>query len=112
MDINERDKLTRRNDDSLPAVAARFRAARSVTRLKQKDAALAAGVGGTAWNNAEAGRNYPSIQAMRWLFRAHRVDFNFLMAGEVSQLPADVQDSLLAELVLDGKSNAQDQKSS
>jgi hypothetical protein len=28
---------------------------------------------------------------MRFYFRAHRIDFNFLMHGDFAQLPADVQ---------------------
>jgi hypothetical protein len=35
---------------------------------------------------------------MRYFFRSHRIDFNFLIHGEFAQLPADVQDRLFSAL--------------
>jgi hypothetical protein len=41
-----------------------------------------------------------------YLFREHRIDFNFTMAGAFSGLPADVQERLFAELVkIDSKAD-------
>ncbi|WP_435988553.1 helix-turn-helix domain-containing protein [Sulfitobacter sp. SH24] len=94
MNLLDKERLARRHDDSPEACAARLRAARLLTGLNQKDAAREAGAGQTAWNNAENARNYPQLNMMRWLYRAHRVDFNFILAGEFAQLPTDVRDAI------------------
>lgn len=112
MNIETKDALACRLDDSKSACATRLRAARLITGYSQKEAAQLAGVGATSWNNAEAGRNYPSLQAMRWLFRAHRIDFNFLIAGEFAQLPGDVQDRLFAVLAQANELGEQGQRPS
>jgi len=44
---------------------------------------------------------------MRYFYRAHRIDFNFLLHGDFAQLPADVQARLFA--ALEALSNAPDQ---
>lgn len=98
MNVLEKQRLCRLHDDSLFACALRLRAARAAIGISQTDAAGQIGVGKTTLNNAEMGRNYPSLDVMRWLFRAHRIDFNFILAGEFAQLPADVQESIFVEL--------------
>lgn len=107
----EKERLARRHDDSLEACALRFRAARTLTGLTQLQCAEAAGISPTAWNNAEAARNYPTLTAMRWLYRAHRIDFNFLMAGDFAQLPADIQSSLFDVIAVIHAKSSTDRKS-
>ena len=112
MYLFDKERLALINDDSSEACALRLRAARMHTGLSQKDAAAEAGCGQTAWNNAEKARNYPQLGMMRWLYRAHRIDFNFILAGEFAQLPADVHlsiFSILEELHLE---NEPDQEAS
>lgn len=98
MDINEKERLARRHDDSKEACAARLAAALLTTGMRQKDVASQAGIGEASISNAKKALNYPTMPIMRWLYRAHRIDFNFLMAGEFSQLPADVQERLFGAL--------------
>jgi transcriptional regulator with XRE-family HTH domain len=98
MDINEKERLARRHDDSKAACATRLAAALATTGMKQKEIASQAGIGEANISNAKKALNYPTMPLMRWLYRGHRIDFNFLMAGEFAQLPADVQDRLFAAL--------------
>lgn len=98
--IEEKERLSLRNDMSQKAMAIRLRAARLVTGLSQNQLAAEAGIGKTALNNAEMGKNVPNAQVMRFLYRAHRIDFNFLMNGDFSQLPGDVQDCLFPALAV------------
>lgn len=98
MDIEEKERLARLNDMGLEALAIRLRAARLTTGLSQKDLAEKAGVSNTVLNNAEQGVTAPNTLVMRYLYRAHRIDFNFLLNGNFSQLPADVQDRLFVQL--------------
>lgn len=64
----------------------------------QKDIAEAVGIKKTAYSNMETGRSFPSRTVMRWFYRLHRIDFNFLMHGDFAQLPGDVQDRLFPAL--------------
>lgn len=57
--------------------------------------------------NAEKADNDPPKALMRYFYRAHRIDFNFLLHGDFAQLPADVQARLFA--ALEALSNAPDQ---
>lgn len=98
MDINEKERLARRHDSSKAACAARLSAAVASTGIKQKQIAIEASIGEAVISNAKKGLNYPTMPIMRWLYRGHRIDFNFLMSGEFSQLPADVQDRLFDAL--------------
>ena len=98
MDINEKEQLARRHDDSKSACALRLSAALITTGMKQKQIAAEAGIGEAVISNAKSGLNYPTIPIMRWLYRGHRIDFNFLISGEFSQLPSDVQDRLFDAL--------------
>lgn len=98
MDIEQKERLARINDMGIEACAIRLRAARQATGLPQKDLAKAAGVSKSVLNNAEAGLTFPGRDVMRYLYRAHRIDFNFLMNGDFAQLPGDVQDALFPAL--------------
>lgn len=109
MDIKEKERLARRLDDSVQACAWRLRAALIFAGVKQKEAAEEIGLSETALSNAKKGLNYPSLPTMRWLYRQHRIDFNFLMAGEFSQLPSDVQLKLFDALATLDVEHASDQ---
>jgi len=98
MEFEEKERLARVNDMGLEACAIRLRAARKVSGRNQKDLASAAGVSKTVLNNAEAALTYPSRDVLKYLYRSHRIDFNFMMNGNFSQLPGDVQDTIFPAL--------------
>lgn len=98
MDIDQKEKLARINDMGIEACAVRLRAARFSIEMAQQELANAAGVSKTVLNNAEAGLTFPGREVMKYLYRAHRIDFNFLMNGDFAQLPGDVQDALFPAL--------------
>lgn len=66
----------------------------------QREFAAAAGVGATTLNNMEMGKQFPNRDVMRFLYRGHRIDFNFMLNGDFSQLPSDVQVKLFEKLQL------------
>lgn len=98
MTLEQKERLARVNDMGIEACAIRLRAARLATGLAQQDLAREAGVSKSVLNNAEAGLTYPGRDVMRYLYRAHRIDFNFLMNGDFAQLPGDVQERLFPAL--------------
>lgn len=99
MNLDEKTKLAHVNDMGLAATAIRLRAAFIASGLRQHlDFAKAAGISKTVLSNAMAGSTYPNRDVMKYLYRAHRIDFNFIMNGDFSQLPGDVQDRLFAAL--------------
>jgi transcriptional regulator with XRE-family HTH domain len=82
----------------LEATAIRLRAARMAARMSQKNLALACDVSNTVLNNAEMGLTSPNHKVMKYLYRAHRIDFNFLLNGDFAQLPGDVQSAIFESL--------------
>jgi DNA-binding XRE family transcriptional regulator len=111
MNIDEKEILTRKGDMGVEACAIRLIAARHATgAANQKAFAEACGVGITSYNNMEKGRQFPNREVMRYLFRGHRIDFNFMMNGDFSQLPTDVFERIFAELP--AAHNAWDRKTS
>lgn len=99
MDIDTKTQLAHVNDMGLAATAIRLRAAFTVTGLPQHlDLARAAGISKTVLSNAMAGTTYPNRALLKYLHRAHRIDFTFMMNGDFSQLPGDVQDRLFSAL--------------
>ncbi|SET75707.1 hypothetical protein [Paracoccus homiensis] len=99
MDLEQKTKLARVNDMGLAATAIRLRAAYIVTGLpKQQDLAKASGISKTVLSNAMAGSTFPNRDVMKYLYRAHRIDFNFILNGDFAQLPGDVQDRLFPAL--------------
>lgn len=91
-------------------MAYRLLAARKAVGLGQDQLAHDMGEGMTKQKlrNAEKADNEPPKSLMRYFYRSHRIDFNFLIHGDFSQLPGDVQDRLFP--VLEALSNALDQK--
>jgi len=100
MTFDEKERLARIRDSSKEAAGLRLKAARLFTGLSQEQFGLKAGVGKAAINNAEKARAFPGRDAMIYLHREHRIDFNFLIVGEFVQLPQDVQDRLFENLVI------------
>lgn len=99
MDLEYKIRLARVNDMGLVATAIRLRAAFLATGLQQHlDLAKASGVSKTVLSNAMAGSTYPNRSVMKYLYRAHRIDFNFIMNGDFAQLPGDVQERLFSSL--------------
>jgi DNA-binding XRE family transcriptional regulator len=100
MEANEPEALSRRGDMSKEAVAFRLRSARVSLEpaVSQKTMAGRVGASGQTYNNWEMAVAYPSLSAMRYFFRRHRIDFNFILHGDISQLPADVQGALFAAM--------------
>lgn len=98
MEYEEKRRLARTGDADKPAAAARLRAARAVTGLSQEGLGRAGGVKKAAVSNAEKGLAFPNRDILVYLFREHRIDFNFMIHGDFAQLPGDVQDQLFAAL--------------
>lgn len=98
MTIEYREKLFRLNDDSDEAVAMRLRAAREVAGFrKQRDFAAALDLNYQTYHSQEK-KGRPSPSTVRFLYRNHRIDFNFVYNGDFLQLPGDVQVALEAAL--------------
>lgn len=98
MKIDDREKLFRLNDDSDEAVAMRLTAARRAAGYgSQKDLAKALGINYQTYHSQEK-RGRPAPSTVRFLYRNHRIDFNFVYNGDFLQLPGDVQNALEAAL--------------
>lgn len=98
MTIEEREKLFRLNDDSDEAVSIRLRAAREVAGFKrQRDFSEALGLNYQTYHSQEK-KGRPSPSTVRFLYRNHRIDFNFVYNGDFLQLSGDVQAALEATL--------------
>lgn len=100
MEIEQKEQLARRGDMSRAAMALRILAARKAIGLGQDQLARDMGEGMTKQKlrNAEKADNDPPKTLMRYFYRAHRIDFNFLLHGDFAQLPADVQTRLFSAL--------------
>lgn len=97
MDIEHKERLAQLGDISPDAVRARLLAARNSIGMKQQDVAAEVGLKKTTFNSQET-RGAPSAVTMRYYYRQHRIDFNFILHGDFAQLPQDVQERLFAEL--------------
>lgn len=98
MNWDQKERLMLTGDSSKEAVGVRLKAARQVAGISQVELGNAIGKVTSAVNNMEKARSFASIDVMRYFYREHRIDFNYFIAGLYSQLPADVQDDLLAAL--------------
>lgn len=94
IDYDQKARLAHIGDISVEASSIRLAAARAMTGLRQQDVADAVNIRKTAYSNMETGRSFPTRPVMRFFYREHRIDFNFLMNGDYAQLPADVQTQL------------------
>ncbi|WP_306150618.1 helix-turn-helix transcriptional regulator [Roseovarius sp. MMSF_3281] len=98
MTYDEKASLARTGDTGKEAAAIRLRAARKSIGLSQPELGKKSGLTKAAISNAEAASSLPSRKVMIYLYREHRIDFNFMICGEFSQLPGDVQDRLFETL--------------
>jgi transcriptional regulator with XRE-family HTH domain len=98
MTYDEKSALAHTKDFSKEAAALRLRAARKSIGLGQTELGKAAGITKAAVSNAENAQSYPGRSVMIYLYRQHRIDINFMVCGEFSQLPGDIQDSLFHAL--------------
>ncbi|WP_420013313.1 helix-turn-helix transcriptional regulator [Tateyamaria sp.] len=94
MDFLTKERLAMTRDSESKAAAIRLKASRLYTGLSQDELGAMGGVKKAAINNIEKGRSFPARPLMTYLFREHRIDFNFLIYGEFAQLPSDVQERL------------------
>ncbi|MBJ6372278.1 helix-turn-helix domain-containing protein [Sedimentitalea arenosa] len=95
MKKEEKETLAMTRDTGREASAIRLVAARKAIGMTQSELGELVGIKKAAISNAESGRSFPSRSVLVYLHRNHRIDFNFMMAGELSQLPQDVQQMLL-----------------
>lgn len=107
MTYEEKAALARTSDFSKEAAALRLRAARNAVGMGQTELGKAIGISKAAISNAENAASYPGRSTMIYLYRAHRIDINFLMCGEFTQLPGDVQEKLFSAIL--NEKNEQDQ---
>jgi len=99
MTYEEKSALARTGDFSKEAAALRLRAARNAVAMGQTELGKAIGISKAAISNAENAASYPGRSTMIYLYREHRIDINFLMCGDFSQLPGDVQDKLFSAIL-------------
>ncbi len=96
-DPDARERLARTGDTSDDAISARLKAAERVSGMAQKEIAAHLGLSPTTLNSqVRSGR--PSIKLMRFYYRSFRIDFNFILHGDLPQLPSNVQLELLDAL--------------
>lgn len=109
MDSETKQRLAHTGEIGLVACAIRLRAARLSINLTQLQLAQAIGAKRTTnISNMEQAITYPNRELMSFLWREHRIDFNFMMSGHYAQLPGDVQDRLFPALEV--ANNEWDQK--
>lgn len=98
MDTDTKEALAHLGKTDNVASAIRAKAARLAIGLSQPQLGEKIGKGKSTISNVEKGLSHPGRDLMIYLSREHRIDFNFMMAGHFSQLPADVQDVLFPAL--------------
>ncbi len=106
MDYETKTRLARWADSTESAISARLVAARLAAGYTvQKDFAQALGISKTTYNSQEI-QGHPSMDTIRFLYQNHRIDFNFILYGDFSQLPGDVQAALFSALSGSARSGA------
>ena len=97
MDIEQKEQLALTGDVSPEAIRRRMLAARRSIGMQQLYVAKELGLKKTTFHSQES-RGAPAIKTMRYYYRQHRIDFNFILHGDFAQLPQDVQDRLFGAL--------------
>jgi len=97
MNIDTKERLARTGDVTPEAIRTRLLAARHSLGLQQLEVAKQLGLKKTTFHSQES-RGAPSIATMKFYYRQHRIDFNFILHGDFAQLPQDVQDRLFSAL--------------
>ncbi len=98
MDIEEKERIARYRDSSSQAIARRLRAARVTVEPNQKLFAKMIGLNEKTYNTQEV-KGSPRFEVLDYLYRYHRIGANFILWGEVINLPADVQKTVTASLL-------------
>ena len=105
MDIEQKEELARWRDWSDEAISTRLVAARLAAGYpRQKDFAALFRLGATTYNSQEI-KGRPAIKVVQYLFRNHRIDFNFIYHGDFLHLAPEVQAALF-EALASGKRGA------
>ncbi|WP_298491583.1 XRE family transcriptional regulator [uncultured Maritimibacter sp.] len=97
MDYETQERLCRRGDSSPDAIHARLVAAREATGLTAKALAEASGIKYTTFKSQEAAGS-PSVKLMRFYLARFQIDFNFVLGGDPSRIPADTLRAILGQL--------------
>jgi transcriptional regulator with XRE-family HTH domain len=97
MDFEAKEKLAGAGDTSPEAIHRRLVAIRKITGLTGKNIAEAAGIKYTTYHAQEKAGS-PSVRLMTYYLKAFQVDYNFILGGDLSRLPADIQQAIVAEL--------------
>lgn len=92
------EQIFMRGDNSNHAIRLRLIAARQAVGMQQKDVAAAIGVAKQTYHSQEQ-RGAPSIATGRYFYRAHDIDFNYLLNGDFRQLNGDLIDRISTELL-------------
>lgn len=92
MDAMTLNKLFRKGDQSVEAMALRFKAARTAFGISTNEMAHMSGRGSTTITNTEKARQRPSPEAVSALYSRTGVDFNFIYIGDYRQLSAEALD--------------------
>lgn len=94
MKIEDSEQLARRNDTSDEAVSLRMQAARHAAGYASgKALAEALNISYKTYHSQES-KGRPSRETMIFLYKNHRIDFNFILNGDVFHLPGDVRVAL------------------
>ena len=97
MDMATKEQIAHYRDSSPAAISRRLRAARTTVEPNQKAFAKMLELATTTYNSQEV-KGAPRMEVLDFLYRNHRISPNFILFGEVYNLPADVQDRLVAAL--------------
>ncbi|MEL6377979.1 MAG: XRE family transcriptional regulator, partial [Pseudomonadota bacterium] len=98
MNFEQMKQMARTGSYTNEAAAHRLLAARKACKLSQSDLGAAVSRNATTIIAIEKARQLPSWALMMWFHNHHRIDVNFFVAGEFSQLPGDVQEMLFESL--------------
>ncbi|WP_323764578.1 helix-turn-helix transcriptional regulator [Marinovum sp.] len=102
MKIEDIEALALVNDNSDDAVGHRLEAARRAAGYQTAKAlADAMGISYKTYHSQEA-KGRPTRGTMNFLYKNHRIDYNFILNGDVYHLPGAVRDAIeMALLFLD-----------
>lgn len=98
MTHDELERLFHYGDSSPEAVRARLIAARKAAGLNTTQAAEALGIPKQTYSSQET-RGAPRIKTVRFFYRAHGIDFNYMFHGDFTHLPAPVREKLVEALL-------------
>jgi transcriptional regulator with XRE-family HTH domain len=97
MDYIEQERLSKAGDVTPEAIHHRLVAVRKMTRMTSKELAASSGIKYTTYISQERA-GAPSVKLMTYYLKAFHVDYNFILGGDTSRLPADVRAEILAQL--------------